>query len=291
MKQLIINADDFGLSPGINRGVIKAFREGILSSTTMLVNMPGFEESVTLAQENPDLSVGIHLNLSWGRPTAKPDKVSSLVDGKEHFSNSVLALAVKSFLGKVKSEEIELEFRNQIEKFLATGLKPTHLDTHKHIHCLGNVLCALLKVAEEFNIRKIRYSEETKLDSVNQDISQNSLSPSLRTICKRNIVKWLCVFYRSRLEKVGFSMPKHPDHFIGIDIMDTLNVETMLSILKNLPNGTTEIMCHPGYLDEQTRQFSKIPPNREIELESLCHPSLKEYIQESNIKLVSYKDL
>ena len=160
---VIINADDFGLTPGVNRGIVSAFREGVLTSTTMMVNMRWFDEAVELARENADLPVGIHLTLLWGRPVSDPVAVPSLVDDQGRFPRSLGTLGRRYMLGRLEPEHLKVEFRAQINKFQQAGLRPTHLDTHKHVQCLPGVLRAMLAVAREFDIRCVRFPVEQEL--------------------------------------------------------------------------------------------------------------------------------
>ena len=155
MRRLLVNADDFGLSPGVNRGILAAFRDGILTSTTMLVNLPCFDDAVSLAVANPGLPVGIHLSLLWGSPVSDPATVPSLVERNGLFPRSLAVLVRRYFLGGLQLDQVRTEFRAQIERFKRAGLTPTHVDTHKHVHCLPGVLDALADVAKELSIQRV----------------------------------------------------------------------------------------------------------------------------------------
>ena len=141
---VIINADDFGLSPGVNRGILHAFREGILTSTTLLANPGHFDDAVALARETPELPVGVHLSVLWGPPVTDPAQVPSLLERDGRFPRSLTELARRYFLGALSLEQVRIELRHQSTKVLDTGLVPTHLDTHKHVHCLPGILEAVI---------------------------------------------------------------------------------------------------------------------------------------------------
>ena len=284
---LIINADDFGLTPGVNRGIVSAFREGVLTSTTAMVNMRYFDEAVELARENPDLPVGIHLTLLWGRPVSNPAGVPSLVDREGRFPRSLGTLGRRYFLGHIEPEHLKAEFRAQIRKFQQAGLRPTHLDTHKHVHCLPGVLRAMLAVAREFDIRRIRFPVEqnpAESDSDAPDLPRSSWTAT----AKRQLIRTLCARNRGELDAAGV---RTTDHFVGIRYQDCLNSGTFSLILNTLGSGVTELMCHPGYNDEHLGEYSSVPPYREQELEGLKDPQVRKLVESRSIRLMHYGEL
>jgi len=196
-------------------------------------------------------------------------------------------LSRRHFLGQLSRDEIELEFRNQISKFTDQGLTPTHLDTHKHIHSLSTVLDAMIVVAHEFNIGKMRFPTEHPVHGPGKN-GAGLPRPSLKTTAKRNLIRFFCYLNRKRLDGTGMISP---DHFIGIDYMDVMDSGTLLAILPGLQCGTTEIMCHPGFMDDELRRYSRIPPYREQELNGLIDPEVRGCVMENDIKLISYNDL
>jgi len=279
---VIINADDFGLSPGVNRGIVAAFREGVLSSTTMLVNLAAFDDAVRLAREQPELPIGVHLSLLWGRPVSAAADVPTLVDGAGCFPRSPGTLARRYFLGRLSLDQAALEFRNQIRAFRGAGLKPTHVDTHKHVHCLPGILEAVLAAAREFGIDKLR------LPSEERPAGGRAPRPSWSGAGRRRLIRFLCRGARGKLRAAGM---RTTDHFVGIAHGDGLNSELLTLILSSLGPGVTEIMCHPGYDDEEALRYSAKPARRELELESLKHPLVKEEIASRGIRLMHYGDL
>lgn len=276
---VIINADDFGLTPGVNRGVLSGFREGVLSSTTMLVNLRFFDDAVTLARRNPDLPVGIHLSLLWGRPVTDPRQVPTLVDGDGNFPRSLGVLMRRYGLGRISSAEVQTEFGNQVRRFLATGLTPTHVDTHKHVHSLPGIMRALITVAKEFGIRKVRLPYES---------DSGRGRPSFKLAALRSFVRYLCRNSRSELERAGLVTT---DHFVGIDYMESLDARALREILANLSAGVTEVMCHPGYVDEHLAEFARVPPDRELELAGLKDGEVKAFVAANGIRLMHYGEL
>jgi hopanoid biosynthesis associated protein HpnK len=276
---VIINADDFGLSPGVNRGIVSAFREGVLTSTTMLVNLEAFEDAVRLARENPELPVGVHLSLLWGRPVSRPDEVPTLIRRDGEFPRSLAPLASRYFLRGLSLDQVRREFRNQIRAFIGAGLVPTHVDTHKHVHCLPGILDALTAAATECDVSRVRLPSEERLPAPLR---------SWKVAGKRRLIRFLCRRARSRLQQAGM---RTTDHFVGIGHTGSLNSDVLNLILSNLRSGVTEIMCHPGYVDEQARKYSSTPLHREVELASLNDPRVKDRIAAGAIRLMHYGDL
>lgn len=285
---VIINADDFGLTPGVNRGIVSAFREGVLTSTTMMVNMRFFDEAAGLARENPDLPVGIHLTLLWGRPVSDPAAVTSLVDRAGRFPCSLGTLGRRYLMGRLEPEQVKVEFRAQIHKFRQAGLRPTHLDTHKHVHCLPGVLRAMLAVAREFDIRRIRFPVERELTIRPGSVSPALARSPLSATAKQRLIRSLCARNRAELDVAGI---RTTDHFVGIRYQNCLNSVVFRLILGNLGEGVTEIMCHPGYYDEHLGEYSSVPPHREAELEGLLDPQLREWVEQRSIRLMHYGEL
>ncbi|HXJ16101.1 MAG TPA: ChbG/HpnK family deacetylase, partial [Candidatus Polarisedimenticolia bacterium] len=165
MKELIVNADDFGLTRGVNEGIVRASQEGILTSATLMANGPAFEDAVDRARQCPRLGVGCHLALVGGRVVAPREKIPSLADRDGRLPRSIGVLMAKLSTGLVRTKDIEAEFRAQIEKICRAGIEPTHLDTHKHSHAHPLVTSALGRVAREFGIARVRNPVENLRDS------------------------------------------------------------------------------------------------------------------------------
>lgn len=287
MKRVIINADDFGLSPGVNRGIVEAFEDGVLSSTTMLVNLGGFDDAVARARERPALPVGIHLSLLWGAPIADPEAVPSLVDGEGRFPTGVAPLARRYFLGRLSPEHVKSEFRAQIRRFVASGLTPTHADTHKHVHCLPGIMEALASVTAEFGIQKVRCPHEAGLGPAPPGgVAHPEVSWKSRA--KRDLIRFFTRGHRDLMTSCGI---RTTDHFVGIAFMETLNQEAFRFILQNVASGVTEIMCHPGYADEESDHFSRQSPRRERELQGLLDGEVRAEVEANAIELISYREL
>ncbi len=284
MQRVIINADDFGLSPGVNRGILDAFRNGVLTSTTMLVNLPSFDDAVRIARDHPELPIGIHLSLLWGPPVSEPSKVPSLVESGGLFPRSLTVLARRYFLGTLNLEEVRAEFRAQIDRFRRAGLTPTHVDSHKHVHCLPGVLEALADVVREQGIGRVRFPLERPLAGRHIEMPRTG---SAAARLKSHIVGFLSRRGRETLERHGL---RTTDHFAGIEYMDGLDAVTLQFILSNLRDGVTELMCHPGYDDDLAREYSRMP-HREVELAALQDRAVRECLTQQGVQRISYNDI
>jgi hopanoid biosynthesis associated protein HpnK len=282
---VIINADDFGLAPGVNRGIVSGFRDGVLTSTTMLVNLEFFDDAVALARSHPELRIGVHLSLLWGRPVSDPARVPTLVGRDGRFPRSVTTLARRYVLGRLSLVEVREEFRAQVRKFLDQGLTPTHLDTHKHVHALPGILRAVLDVAREFDVGRVRVPYE---NGASLRPGSAGAAPSWRAAARREAVRLLCRGAHDAARRAGV---RTPDHFVGLGCADHLDGDTLRLILQRLREGVTEVMCHPGYDDEHLRRYARVPPHRERELEGLLDPRVRECAAASGVRLMSYAEL
>jgi hopanoid biosynthesis associated protein HpnK len=279
VKKVIVNADDFGLSPGVNRGIIAAFRDGVLSSTTLMANMPSFDEAVRLARANPGLGVGVHLSLIWGAPVTPAEKVPGLVGSDGSFPANAKDLTLRYVTGRLAVAEMRTELKAQFQRVVDAGLKPTHVDTHKHIHCLPRVLDAVIAVATEMGIDKIRLPIEA---------TTAQAGASMGSRAKVVILRMLFGGARRKLAAAGITTT---DHFAGLLDSDRLDAEALGRILANLQPGVTEIMCHPGDAEDAAIPYGGAWLDRQRELDALLDPRLKERIAASDIQLTNYLDI
>lgn len=290
MKSVIINADDFGLNKNINRGVIKVFREGLLTSASLIVNMPGFEDAVSLIRENPGLDIGIHINIIRGKPILPCAKLGSLTEG-EYFLGGVSKILRMIYLKRQGLEEIEKECRAQIEKLLQRGVTITHLDSEKHIHMVKPIFKTIARIASEYKISNIRVANEMPY------LYQNMFN--LPLIIKKQFYKSLLLSIISMQNRAMIQQYniKTADYFYSIINADDNKITYAYQrAFYNLRDGITEILCHPGYhvdseLQEYSFCFGKFHINREKELNALLDPALKDLINKLNIRLISFRDV
>jgi len=248
-RLLIVNADDFGFTLGVNAGIVQAHREGILTATTLMANGAAFDDAVRLALETPALDVGAHLVLT----------------------GAILA----------RQTRIRGELRAQVEKILAAGIAPTHLDTHKHTHLLPWVLEAVARLGEEYRIPWVRRPFDFPLGA------PGAVPWSARAVSRAmGLVRGN--FHRL-LRRHGC---RTTDHFAGFQITGRFRTAELVALIGNLPPGVTELMVHPGHCTGELRAArTRLKDSREEELRALTAAGTKRAIEAHGVRLVRYRDL
>ncbi|MGC2331752.1 MAG: ChbG/HpnK family deacetylase [Candidatus Acidiferrales bacterium] len=287
MKELILNADDFGLTKGVNEGIIRAFQDGVLTSTTLMATGHAFDDAVELARANSKLGIGCHLVLTGGSAVAPREKIPSLVDESGRLPSTLGAFVARVSTGAIRARDIETELRAQIGKIRGAGIEPTHLDTHKHTHAHPRVMKVLAQVAQELGITRVRKPAEY-------------LSNSWKLMCGEfgASAKQLAAVAAVRLTSANFSSisKRHglrsPDIFLGVAATGRLGSEALCHLIDTLAEGRTEIMLHPGICDEDlARTGSRLQQQRQLELEGLLAPQVRRAIEHHGVRLISYRDL
>jgi hopanoid biosynthesis associated protein HpnK len=287
MKQLILNADDFGYTRGVNEGIVRAHREGILTSATLMANGPAFDDAVERALANPGLGIGCHLVLTGGTAVLPPEEISSLADRNGALQASLAALVFKLSSGRVRTAEIEKELRAQIEKIRRAGIEPTHLDTHKHTHAHPRVMGALGRVARDLGIARVRKPVEDLRDSWRS--TGHAPGWSLRQLAGALAVRATAPLFAANLRKYGL---RSPDHFLGLAMTGRMETLSLCRLIDTLPEGRTEIMMHPGICDaELAMRGSRLQHERQIELEALLSVQSRRAVEKRGVQLINYRDL
>ena len=287
MKKLIVNADDFGFTRGVNAGIVRAYNSGIVTSTTIMANGEAFQDAVELARANPGLGVGCHMTIVGGQPVAAISSIPSLVDNEGTLPATLTKLMIKLARGSVSTDEIANEFRAQLERVVSVGIQPTHLDTHKHSHTHAQVMEALTRVAAEFGIKCVRNPFEGLFARTR--ISSLSKWSYLKQYALSTAIQPGAVQFNRLVRAHGL---KTPDRFIGVGLTGMLDSAAIRSMMESLSEGTTELMCHPGVCDDDLdRAPTRLKREREHELESLCDPELKRFAAEKGIELINFGGL
>ena len=279
MKQLIVNADDFGLHPLINAGIIKGHQEGFITSTSLMPSAPCWQEAVRLAKENPRLGIGVHLTLVGGVPSVLPkEQVSSLLDDDGLFLPDYVAFAKRYYSGAVKKAELEAELRAQLERALSCGVNITHIDSHQHTHVLPGINSLVLKLSNEYNIIRVRIPKEGYLFT-------GGFQTGVGRLIGRSGLSFCADMAALRADSLGL---RHPQHFYGMLAGGHLNAQLIANILRQLPEGVSEIMTHPG-LDSAAlgKAFSWQYHWRE-ELDAYLDAGNKALLKELGIEPVSF---
>ena len=269
MKRLVVNADDFGYTRDVNRGIVDAHTQGILTATTLMANGAAFQHAIELAKQYPRLDVGCHLVLVGGE---------SLLGNRRPLPRSVPDL-LKSLA--TRSIHPYDELRAQVEKILAAGIRPLHLDTHKHTHLAFPVLKAVARLSEEFQIPWVRRPFDFPLSGTGPiPWTKRAVSKSLQLLRNR---------FHSELSSHGC---RTTDYFAGFQLTGYLRDQELAGLLRSLPEGVTEFMCHPGYCSDELRASpTHLKESRERELAALVAPEARAALDRYSIKLVSYRDL
>jgi hopanoid biosynthesis associated protein HpnK len=281
LRRLIINADDFGLTSGVNRGILQSHHKGIVTSTTLMACGDKFDEAAALAKQAPTLSVGCHVVLVDGTPALNPADISSLLaPNSTRFRQSLISFACLAAAGRLDESQIAAEVTAQVKKLQAAGIQVSHLDSHKHTHMFSVVLKSVLRAASDCGIRAMRNPFEPLVFA------------SLRH-WKRQFQLRLLQSFRSRFrEMLAEANVATPEGCVGIAATGGLSLETFRMLLEKLPEGTWEFVSHPGYNDpDLDKVHTRLRNSRDKELSILTSPDVRDLIQREGIQLISYREL
>lgn len=268
-KQLVVNADDFGFTPDVNQGIVEAHRGGILTATTLMANGEAFEDAVRLARETPSLDIGCHLVLIQGR---------SLLTGRR------LPQSVPQLLSALAKRELRVydELAAQIRHVAKAGIRPTHLDTHKHTHLAPPVLDAVARLAVEHDALWVRRPFDFPLSA-----------PGGGTPRMKQLISGALSMTRRRFHRVLESHGcRTTDHFAGFRITGRFRAAELVELMRVIPEGITEFMCHPGRCTDALRgAATRLKESRERELQALVAPEVRVAMERAGIELVNYRHL
>jgi hopanoid biosynthesis associated protein HpnK len=281
-RRLIVNADDFGVSAEVNEAVIRAFREGVLTSTSLMVTGDAFDEAVTLAKENPRLAVGIHLVTVVGKSMLPHSEIPALVDADGNFSNNPVWAGLKYYFSPQARRELRKELAAQFERFHSTGLPLSHIDGHLHLHVHPVVFNAALELGAKYGARRMRVPVEER-QLVLAFNRANVLQKTVHTLLFGGLGRHM----KGKLRARGFAFP---ERVYGNLQSGRMSERYFLYALDNLTAGTSEIYFHPAVyaddklLDDEERQCA-------IEFEALTSKRVKEKVQALGIKLTNYFEI
>lgn len=269
-RRLIVNADDYGLTAGVSRAILLAHHTGILTSTTFMVNFPWAGEMAAQLAGAPRLGVGLHLNLTTGAPVLPPDQVPSLVGPDGRFGRDLLRL-----LRRVRPAEAEREWSAQLERFVAlVGRLPTHLDTHRYLQAWPPLCRAMLAVARRYGVAAVR-ALPPDFFPPGTFPRWSPAGPVLRAVLRRT---------SALIRQSGL---RAPDRTLAGD----LDLPGLLARLDRAGEGVTEIVTHPGEVDDQLRALSSLRDQRAVELAALTAPEARERVERLGLQLIHFGDL
>ncbi len=257
MKLLVVNADDFGFTRDVNAGIVEAHRSGILTATTLMATGDAFDDAVRLAKETPSLDIGCHLVLvqAPGLPPTIPELVRAVA---------------------LRRIDIYEKLSQQVQRIIDAGLGPTHLDTHKHTHLLPPVLDAVARISEEFQIPWVRRPFDFPLQPGGAGW-KNKLMRLMSGRFHRTLTRHHC---------------RSTDWFAGFRLTGRYRSGDLVSVIRALPEGVTEFMCHPGRCGDDLRAArTRLKESREEELRALTAPEVRTALADAGVILTTYRDL
>lgn len=281
MKRLIVNADDFGLHSEVNHGIIEGYRRGCLRSASFMAGGSAAEEAAALARENPSLGVGLHLTLVAERPVLPPESIPSLVgpDGRLWPDHMIF---IKKFLtGHISLPEVSAECEGQLLRAKALGLSLSHIDSHQHLHVLPQIIAVVISLAKQYGVKKMRLPGEAYF------FTGGYAAPLFRHLAKAGLT-FCARRARPKIEAAGILTPAH---FFGMLAGGHMLPAHFLTVLQALPEGTSEIMVHPGQDDGALDDCYHWHYHWREELAAITSPAALTYIKEHRIELISYKEL
>jgi hopanoid biosynthesis associated protein HpnK len=282
----VVNADDFGFTSGVNRAIVKAHTDGVVTSATLMAKGPAFCEAKEFAEQLPKLGIGCHVVLIDGEPVLPPVEVPSLTQSGR-FRDDLKTFAARALMGQLDPTEIAAEATAQIRRVQHAGLCLSHLDTHKHTHIFPKVLRPLLLAAAECGVRAVRNPFGPRLPL---RLSELMKRPNLWIRwAEMRVLGTFAGNFRKAVQREGFVTP---DGTLGIEVTGTLNETLFAEIATSVPEGTWEFVCHPGY-DDSDLQLAKtrLRESREVELDVLTSSSAREILVRQGVELISYRDL
>jgi predicted glycoside hydrolase/deacetylase ChbG (UPF0249 family) len=286
-RRVIVNADDFGFSASANRGIIAAHQSGIVSSTSLMVNMPAAAEAADLAKQNARLGVGLHLNFTCGRPVSSRREVPSLVDQRGEFL-PIGAFLRRIHLRRIDSEHLEREITAQFRRFQELGLNCTHFDGHRHIQGVPRLLRMVMPIAKAFGVQKCRLSHETRRHerrTAGEWLSTAHWSQDFKATLLRHWARQC----RGEASRAGF---RFPESFQGIVAMSKRADNPFLDMLNRCTAATNEIMCHPAQSTGEAEFMEGYHSGwRQRELALLSSEITRTALSANNLELISFASL
>jgi len=290
VRRLIINADDFGLTSGVNCGIVEAHRHGVVTSTTLMANGPAFAEAATMAQTVPSLAIGCHVVLLDGSPLLSPSEVPTLLsraNESPRFFQGLSGFAARALAHRIDPRQIEAESTAQIRKIQSAGISIFHFDTHKHSHIFPAVLRPLLRAAVACGIRALR-NPFPPLGAVPLAVLLSR--PGLwKRSAQLKFLRRFAIQFRLAVQEAGLLTP---DGTLGVALTGKLDEHLFQMIATHLPEGTWELVCHPGYHDAELQATkTRLKGSRPRELQVLTSTAAKDILERRGIELISFRDL
>ena len=275
MKRLIVVADDFGLTESVNEGILKAVREGIVTSVNIMPSGEAIDGTLSLAREAGIKEAGAHLALTETVPVSDPSKVRTLLSGDRRFWKSRASFIPRFLLGLVDPDEIYVELRSQLERVERSGIRVVSLSSHEHLHMLPGILDIFVKLAKEYDIPSVRFPRSERKPP----------RPKTGYMYRSAILSFFNPDIERKMKAYGL---KSPEHFLGFLDSGGITEKNLLQMIGSLRDCTTELVCHPGFLGPEIVDRYRFHLNCEAELYALTSGAVKKRIKDDGIELLSY---
>ncbi len=280
-RRLIVNADDFGLTRPITDGVIDAFERGILTSASLVATGEAFDRAAQYASGHPDLDSGVHLMIVQGAPALPPEQVLSLVQADGRFLPGYGEFMARYLSGGVRDEEVEAEWSAQVARLRGAGVRMTHLDSIQHLHLVPGLFRVALRIARANGIMAMRFP---RVPTVLRRAEKGTVRRSLGFLPLR-------LMEQSNLPYLNSSGIRTPDRFFGFHSSGHLDQKALRSVLFGVPQGTSELVCHPGRGEPESSPIATWGYEWREELEALTSPESRRIIESQGIELTTFSDL
>lgn len=274
-KKVIINADDFGITRGVNKAIADLSAAKVISSTTVMANMDDYSEVVALPKH---IGVGIHFNLTVGRPAADPGSVSSLI-GKDGSFFCLNELLQRVRQGKILVREVEAELRAQVQRILDLGIVPDHFDSHQSLLKHPFFVNSIKKIGIDANIRAVRTYVQRQFDY------RRLLRP------RSTMISIFLAWQKRKWRSDGFSVADRQDSLLCLGLTSGQAIQRLEKIFSALPVGILELAVHPGYDTEKNKALGAYVHEREVEAQVLASDAFKKIVQKSGVQLIRFSDI
>jgi chitin disaccharide deacetylase len=287
LRRLVINADDFGLTAGVNRAIAEAHARGVLTSTTVMAHSAAFDDASRLHAQNPRLGIGCHIVLVDGAPVVAPHLVPSLLQHGTSFRRTLTQVGLAVARGRINAAEVEAEAIAQMSALQSAGLRLSHFDTHKHVHVFPSLLKPLLRAARACGIQAVRNPFSPARCLPWEQVLRH---PEMwRRFVAVSLFRGFAPDFRRLVERDGMATT---DGALGVVETGMLSLELLHIILANMPEGTWELVCHPGYHDaELSAARTRLRESRAREFDILTSPAVRGLLDEHHVELITFWDL
>jgi len=290
VRQLIVNADDLGLTAGVNRAIVETHVRGVVTSATLMANGLAFADALEQARSAPNLSVGCHVVLVDGTPVSEPGAIDTLLAIRsaepDKFYSRLSNVAARAVLGGFDPDQLVEEVTAQIRKIQSAGISVTHLDTHKHTHIFPDILGAVVRAARICGVPAIRNPFVPMKAMMGKGLRQR---PGLwKRYSQVGVLRGFATHFQQKMRRAGL---RTPSGITGVIETGSINASLLRQALIYLPDGTWELVCHPGYDDPDLRAArTRLLESREEERRLLVSTELRTFLEEQKIRLINYRE-